>query len=351
VYLTYVGNHGYSRLGAFQGGQRQNLNAVDIGAAYLPQNQDPTLGTSAIPGATAYTTNLLRPYRGYAGIEENQTEFWDTYHSLQTNVLRRFRNGFSFGVNYTWGISFEGNTGLNKRFQHASDGTMSLRADQGAYETLMKTLDRRPHILKANAVWNIPGTPDSQGAVLRGLTNGWQIAGVLTAGSGTAYDLGYTYQSSGANVNITGSPDWGGRVILLDGLGSGCSNDQYAQFDASAVVGPGYGSVGMESGRNYLRGCPDKRVDLSLMRQVRLGGNRRLEFRAQLYNAFNAVVITARNTTANFNNPTSMTLVNNQFAADGSLNPSRLQPRNAGFGAATNAEALRSVELQVRFLF
>ncbi len=351
VDVTYVGNHGYNRLGAFQGGQRQNLNAVDIGGAYLPQNQDPTLGTSAIPGATAYTSNLLRPYKGYAGIEQNQTEFWDTYHSLQMNVLRRFRNGFSFGINYTWGISFEGNTALNKRYQHAADGTISLRSDQAAYEELMKTLDRRPHILKANAVWNIPGTRENKGAVLRALTNGWQIAGVLTAGSGTAYDLGYTYQTNGANVNITGSPDWGGRVNLLDGLGSGCSDDQYAQFNASAVVGPGYGSVGMESGRNYLRGCPDKRVDLSLMRQVRLGGNRRLEFRAQLYNAFNTVIITARNTTANFNNPTSMTLVNNQFNPDGSLNTARAKPNNAGFGAATNAEALRSVELQFRLLF
>ena len=60
-----------NRLGSFQGGTRQLLNAVDIGAAYLPQNQDPTLGTSTIPGATAYTTNLLRPYRGY---RRNRTE-------------------------------------------------------------------------------------------------------------------------------------------------------------------------------------------------------------------------------------------------------------------------------------
>ncbi len=80
--VSYVGNHGFNRLRAFQGGANGavDLNAVDIGAAYLPQNQDPTLGTSAVPGATAYTTNLLRPLRGFASINEQQTRFWDTYH-------------------------------------------------------------------------------------------------------------------------------------------------------------------------------------------------------------------------------------------------------------------------------
>ena len=52
--VSYVGNHGFNRLRAFQGGAggAVDLNAVDIGAAYLPQNQDPTLGPSAVPGAT-----------------------------------------------------------------------------------------------------------------------------------------------------------------------------------------------------------------------------------------------------------------------------------------------------------
>ena len=49
--MSYVGNHGINRLGATQNGSLQNLNAVDIGAAYLPQNQDLTLGANATPGA------------------------------------------------------------------------------------------------------------------------------------------------------------------------------------------------------------------------------------------------------------------------------------------------------------
>ena len=35
-------------------------------------------------------------------------------------------------MNYTYGISFKGNTGLVKRLDHAPDGTATLRADQAA---------------------------------------------------------------------------------------------------------------------------------------------------------------------------------------------------------------------------
>jgi hypothetical protein len=46
-----------------------------------------------------------------------------------------------------------------------------------------------------------------------------------------------------------------------------------------------------------------------------------------------------------------MTLQNNQFNADGTLNQSRLTPRNAGFGAATGAAGLRTIQLQLRLQF
>ena len=88
---------------------------MPLGTAYLPQYQDPTLGAPAVPGASAYTTNLLRPYQGLGAISQNTTEFYDTYHSVQISVTRRYRNGFSFGANYTRGISLKGNTDLRER--------------------------------------------------------------------------------------------------------------------------------------------------------------------------------------------------------------------------------------------
>jgi len=42
---------------------------------------------------------------------------------------------------------------------------------------------------------------------------------------------------------------------------------------------------------------------------------------------------------------------NAQFLANGEINPARLTPRTAGFGAATGAQGLRSIQLQLRLQF
>ena len=364
--IAYVGNHGYNRLGAFQGGSTLNVNAVDFGAAYLAQNQDPTKAASAIPGASALTTNLLRPYRGLGIIAQQETSFWDTYHSLQFTLNRRYRNSFAFGVNYTRGLSFKGNTGLQLRLQHNPDGSYSIRPDQAQYEALNENLDLRPNIVKANALWDLPKLHGSQNGgamhVLGYVLNDWQVSGVLTAGSGTAYDLGFTYNNNGGAVNLTGSPDYNGKIVYTGDPGSGCSNNQYAQFNTAVVKGPTYNSLGLESGRNILRGCMDKTVDMALAKSIRLPGNKNLNFRADIFNLFDTYVINARQTTVTYNDPINQVVQNNQFNADGSLNQSRLTPRNAGFGAATGAQNRggeanlgnnynRVVMLQVRFQF
>jgi hypothetical protein len=347
VDISYVGNHGFNRLGSFQGGSTVNLNAIDFGTAYLPQSQDPTKAPSATPGATALSTNLLRPYPGLGNINQQTTEFSDTYHSIQTSLNRRFRNGFMYGVNYTYQLSFTGNTGLQKRLEHLPDGTIRIRADQEQYEELNKELGGRKHYMKANAVWSLPRVPQGLGRAVGLILNDWQLAGILTLASGVPYDLGFSYQGIG-NVNLTGSPDYGARIVYVGDPGSGCSGDRYRMFDVNVVRGPQFGSVGLESGRNVLRTCGDKIVDLAISRDIRMGGNRTLELRVDMYNAFNTVVFDQVANNIQFDNPTNMNILNSQFNADGSINQN---PRTAGFGAANRALPLRSVQVQVRFSF
>ena len=123
------------------------------------------------------------------------------------------------------------------------------------------------------------------------MLNDWQLSSIFNMSSGTNYDINYSYQSNGSSVNLTGSPDFGARIVYLSDPGSGCSGDRYAQFDTTAVTGPDYGSNGLESGRNLMRGCIQRDVDLSLARNIRLGGGRTLQLRMD---AFNAVVPRAR---------------------------------------------------------
>ncbi len=344
--VSYVGQHQYDIL------QNMDINRVDFGTAFLPANQDPSLATSTTPGATALVTDLMRPFQGYSSI--TQTSGWQkrTYHSLQLSLQRRFRNGLSFGFNDTIGLYDRQNT--TPRLQHNADGSFSVRADQGEADKLLGDNNPQAHIIKANFVWDMPDMHGGTGAtkVLSVLVNDWQLAGIWTAATGSAYAVGYSYNNGGGNVNITGSGDYGGRVRIVGDTGNGCSADPLRQFTAAAFQGPLPGSVGLESGNNYLKGCFQSALDLSLQRSIDVGGGRVIQFRADVFNAFNEARVTGRNTTVNYVNPTDpVTETNLPYDASGNVVASRSQPKNAGFGVANAYQTPRQVQLQIRFRF
>jgi hypothetical protein len=351
--VSYVGQHGFNQLREIRGQTQVDINAVDFAAAFLPQNQDPTLASSTTPGATAYSTDLLRPYRGLGQVGFNFPDFHETYHSLQTSLNRRFRDGIAFGLAYTLGLAWEGNIGLVQRLQHSADGSYAIRADQGEYEGLNKDMGNRRHLLKANFLWDLPDVRGSSQTMkaLGLLINDWQLSGILTAGSGARYDISYSYQNGGSSVNLTGSPSYPAMIRITGDPGKGCAGDQYRQFNVAAFAGPQTGSLGLESGRNYMVGCPDHTLDLSIARNITLGGSRQVQLRVDAYNALNTVVYSGRITQLQLNSPTDQTVRNAQYLADGQVDPNRLTPRNAGFGAVTGAQAMRSIQAQIRFSF
>jgi hypothetical protein len=111
------------------------------------------------------------------------------------------------------------------------------------------------------------------------------------------------------------------------------------------------GSVGLESGNDYLRGCFFQSLDLALTRAIRLGETRRVEFRLDAFNATNREGITGRNTTMNVVSPTDSTITNSPFDSGGNLIASRSQPKNAGFGVANGYQGGRSLQVWIRFVF
>jgi hypothetical protein len=352
---AYVGQKAYHTLGGWSvsGSNPTNLNLVDLGAAYLPQNQDPTL-SSTVPGAAAYTTNLLRTYRGYGSISQAAQDFWRTHHALQFSLQRRFSGGLSAGLNWNWTLSDVGNYMVFQRVQHNADGTVGLRADQKQFEDLMKDQGTPTHLLRADFVWDLPDLHTGSGVamrIVRTVVNDWRLSGVWAGQTGAGYSIGYYYYSNGSNVNLTGSPDYAARVRIIRDPGTGCSSDRYRQFNTAAFAGPAYYNDGMESGQNYLRACSTSIWDLAITRVIRLGGTRALQLTAQFYNALNSAFWSSTVTTMYLQSPTTPTLMNAQYLADGTLDPARAKPNNAGFGAANGTTSPRSVQVLLRFSF
>jgi hypothetical protein len=188
--------------------------------------------------------------------------------------------------------------------------------------------------------------------VLGYVANDWQLAGVWTAATGSAYTVTQAYQTGNANVNLTGSPDFAPRIRIVSDPGDGCSSDIYRQFNTAAFQGPLVGSVGLESGSDYLRGCFSSIFDLSIARNIRLGSTRTLQVRVDMFNAPNSAQITGRNTSLSLSSPADpVTPQNLPFDANGNLLPNRVRPNQAGFGAVNAYQAPRTIQLYVRFSF
>jgi hypothetical protein len=347
VDIEYVGQHSYNTLDSV------DINGVDFGAAYLSTNQDPTI-SSATPGAAAVATDQMRAFHGYSSITQQVSRGWRTFHSIQLSFSRRFKDGLAFGFNDTIPLYDHQSTGA--RLQHNADGTYSERADQAQQDELLGTVIANKHVLKGNFVWDLPDIHSSARALkaLGYLTNDWQLSGVWTGATGTNYTVGVSYQggaTGNGNQNITGSPTYGGRIRIVGDPGAGCSGDPYRQFTTSAFGAPLRGSLGLESGNDYLRGCFSSALDMTITRNIRLGKGRQVQFRLDAFNALNQAIVSGRNTTLSVVSPLDGTPANLPFDPSGNLIGSRSLPKNAGFGVANAYQAPRTMQAQIRFSF
>ena len=349
--VAYTGQHSYDTNSGV------NLNSIDLGAAFLAANQNPALATSptsADPTTSYASTNpdLIRFYRGFAAINQQQPIGWRTYHSVQISVNRRFRNGLLFGFNDT--IGFYDKQNAATRLQHNADGTIAVRADQELANELLGDNHPQTHIMRGQFVWDLPRISGDSGArrALGYIVNDWSLSGIWSGVSGAAYAVTAAYQNGGGNVNLTGSPDFAPRVRVSGDPGAGCDDDPLQQFNTSAFLGPIVGSDGLESGNGYLTGCFISSTDIALARTIKMGGNRTLQFRADVFNLFNQSGIIARQTTMNLTSPSDpSTITNLPFDAAGNVIPARAKPNGAGFGVATDYQPPRTVQLQLRFAF
>jgi len=270
---------------------------------------------------------------------------------------RRLKDGYSFGFTDT--ISLSDKQQSPARLQHNADGTITLRSDQSQADVLLGNNHPQRHIMRANFIWQLPRIASEETALktLGYVTNGWSLAGIWSGATGAPYSVAVNYVNGGgttANVALTGSPDFAPRAVIVGATGSGCSSDPNRQFNAAAFHGPLAGSVGLDSGSGYLKGCFITSTDLSISRVIRVRRDEQIQLRLDLFNAFNQTGITAVNSTMNLANTTpgaATTITNLPYDANGNLIPSLTLPRSAGFGVATAYQTPRAVQVQIRFSF
>ncbi|MBV8844350.1 MAG: carboxypeptidase regulatory-like domain-containing protein [Bryobacterales bacterium] len=278
----------------------RNLNYNPFGQCFLPQNQDPQRVASsptALLGNNCKDANFLKPYVGFGNINLYESASTSNYNSLQINLQRRVTSGLYLGLAYTWSKSL----GVAGNGIASTNDNSFVRPDQYTRMAYYgpTAFDRR-HVLAINYVYDTPKLAWGN-TLTRLATDGWQISGVTQALSGTPFNPGFSVQGA-ANQNITGSNTEGARI----GVVNGCDpythlDDPFNRLNAACFFAPQPGSLGLESGINYMYGPGVINFDMALQKQFAVRERVRLQFRIDAFNVFNHANFTGYNSTLNFN--------------------------------------------------
>jgi hypothetical protein len=245
----------------------RNINKLAPGARFLPANQDPSRPGQPLPD------DFLRPYRGYGNIVIDSNEGIANYHSAQVAVNRRFSRGFEFGLAYT--------RSQVKGTANTDGGDVSIFFDPMDREYDYLNYDQ-PHVLVFNYTWDVPkATKLWDNKVVKVLFDDWQISGITTFASGIPRPIDFTTVDT---FDITGGGDSG--RININGAPNLSSPDGIQYLNVSAFSRPARGDYGNAS-RLPVRGPGTNNWDLTFFKNFAIKGNAKLQFRWEMYNAFN----------------------------------------------------------------
>ena len=262
------------------------------------------------PNAGAIPLQSRRPYPAFGRIRMWATDGESDYQSLQSEFKHRGPWGLNLTVAYTLSELNDNQQGGLNASRARRQNPRSLEGEYGP------SADDQRHRLVVGYVWDVPF-----GARLGGITGtllkGWQVSGIGIFNSGSPIFINQDRDT----LNVDSEEI---RPDLVAGQDPTLPADQRtrerwfntAAFTRATVT---YGN----SPRNPVVGPGRKVVDLSVAKFFDLQNGRRIQFRAEAFNAFNWV---------NWNNP------------NGTLG-------STSFGVISSAAAAREMQLSLKYLF
>ncbi|MCU0246485.1 MAG: carboxypeptidase-like regulatory domain-containing protein [Bryobacter sp.] len=296
--MAYVGTFGRHLRWGF------DLDPIPLGANFDPKNIDPTTGR-------VYPAAFLRSYQGYTGVQNNNYGATSNYHSLQTMVNRRFTKGFQLGASWTYSKWLDA-VGFD-------DNTVSPFVPAREWNYGFSQFDRT-HNLRINFLYDVPNVPWKDVAS-KWVLNGWQVSGITAFISGAPSNVGFTTTN---NLDITGTPSQSARVVVLGDPVLPKSERTFSQhFRKDVWARPAVGTLGT-GGKWVYRGPGTNNWDLSVVKNFPIREPLRLQFRLEMYNAFNHTQFSSVDSTARFDPAGAQ--VNARLAEyTGTLNPRQMQ--------------------------
>ena len=273
--IAYVGNKG-TKLAAFR-----NLNQRPV--VFDPVTGVPSGGTRPLSGISL---------NGNIQLLENLGK--SSYHSFQLRLDKRFSDGITGLLSYTWGKA------LTDSVDHLSTSGAGNGVDVGVSRTPQNGFDRGNEYglaefdvqqrFVASAVWELPFGGSGTSRALNLLIGGWEFSPIITLQTG----LGLTITQSGL-LNLGGERNSRPNRIADGTLSSSQQTvDQFFDTSAFVILQTDPTKAGFvpfqtfgDSGIGVLRGPNLRNFDFNLSKTFDITEGQTLQFRAEFFNAFN----------------------------------------------------------------
>jgi outer membrane receptor protein involved in Fe transport len=253
------------------------------------------------------------------------------YNALQMSATRRFRSGFTGGVQY----QYSRNTGTTQGSNEAvtAQNTFDFETDDSTNPQDI------PHTFNGSLIYMVPGEGLWKG--------GWRVGGILNARSGVPLNVTITRDDNRSvnGVTVTNIPGGNSRGTQRPDVVAGVDpylKDGVRWLNPAAFTTPQPGTFG-NLPRNALRGPEFWQFDLMFSKDFRFAASQGLQFRVEIFNIANRL---------NYENPV-VNLPNNGTPGvpftDGQAGTFgyMLGPLNRTVGLGT----ARQTQISLRYLF
>jgi hypothetical protein len=210
-----------------------------------------------------------RPYQPWADILLLAGGGNSILHQLQLEVIKRYSNGLSFQIEYSWNRSLD-----DVPVVGGPQDPYNARADRGNSDQI------RRHIFTYAGSYDLPFGPGkkflpSPNPVLKQIVGGWQVSAITYLRTGTPFSPGFSATQTG----------WrGGRPNQVQGAPLYPDNKTMDQwFNPAAFATPAPFTFG-NAARNLLFTPGDIVVDLSVLKDFSLYERIKTQFRAEFFN-------------------------------------------------------------------
>lgn len=252
------------------------------------------------------------------------------YHALQVTLEQRLTHGLQFQTNFTWAKTEDLASSANITF-----GSNQLGDPFYLPWNFGVSSENIPYRSVSNFVYITPYGHHSN-PLIREALGGWEVSAIITAQSGSPFGVG-----AGFGANQSGAAQYQDRADRVQGQSldvrkGGKSNWLNHYFNVMAFKQNALGTFG-NSGKNLMQGPPLNYVDATFAKNLKFRDRYNLEFRWDMFNAFNH---------PSFANPNAGNQVNMAGTYVGSTGPG-----SEGTITSTGGEPARIGQMSLQLTF